>query len=318
MSLRATQFQPPNNTDGEDLVVGSNNQVGYDNTESNAELLTVQIKFDPISGTLTLIKAGGDIIEASGFMISSQIGKGPQGRKGRRGKDGRAGRDGSDGATGLAGCTGSNGATGVTGPTGNAGPDGAKGLDGIYGERGEKGERGDRGPVGPTGPDGVVGATGMSCLRGPTGATGPTPHPNVVFSETIPTDQAFFAWATPAYRGKPRPVIQKYQALNLVLTKPTITSKRYKETQIFIAEFNIKATATGGSGNYQYKWSYPTVTNTVFTPNGKQLHVKVVMSASASERKTTSQSISLTLYDVGQTVKPSITASTTYTVNTVG
>ena len=316
--LEAVQFQTPNNTDGEDLVVGTGNGVGFESTATDADLRVAQLKFDASKGLLTLVRAGGSIIETSGFMTNAQIGKGPIGRKGKRGKKGRDGRDGKDGATGESGCTGRNGATGATGLRGNQGPDGAKGLDGIFGERGNKGGRGDQGPEGPTGPDGVVGATGISCIRGATGPTGPTPNPYAVFSESIPTDQSYFAWCTPAHRGQPRPVIQVYQALNVTVTKPTVTSKRFNDTEIFVAEFTIKANASGGSGKYRYNWSYPTITNTAFTPNGKQLHVKVVTSAAAAERKTQTQNVSLTLYDVGQTVKPSLTTSTTYTVNTVG
>jgi hypothetical protein len=316
--LEATQFQAANNTEGDDLVVGSEDKVGYEDLSSNSDLLIAQLQFDATQGILTLIKKGGDVITTSGFMITAQVGKGPVGRRGRRGKAGRDGRDGKDGSTGTSGCTGPDGLTGADGPTGNAGPDGAKGLDGIYGERGNKGGRGDQGPIGTTGPDGVIGATGMSCLRGPTGATGPTPAATCIFSDTIPTDQSYFAWCTPAYRGQARPVIQKFQELNLVLTRPTVTSKRFNSTLIFVADFYIKANASGGSGNYQYNWSYPTVPNTVFTPNGKQLHVRVVTTAAASERLTQTHNVSLTLYDVGQTVKPSLTTSTSYTVNTVG
>ncbi len=317
-NLNASQFQAPNNTAGDDLEVGAGNQINYADTSSDADLKTAQLRFDQTKGLLTLVRVGGELLETTGFMVASQLGKGPQGKKGKRGKAGRDGRDGADGETGVAGCAGANGVNGVEGPQGPQGPDGATGLQGYLGDRGDKGERGDTGPVGPTGPDGVIGMDGASCIRGATGPTGPTPKATAIFSATMPTDMSYFAWCTPAIKGQTRPVIQKYQPLNLTITKPTVTSKQFGSSRVYIADFYIKATMTGGSGNYQYVWSFPTVKGTVFSASGKQLHVKYTTSIASGERSTTSQSVSLTVYDVGQPVKPSIISSTTYTINTVG
>lgn len=316
--LNVDQFQTPINVESDELVVSVSESVGFEDTASNADLRIADVVLDPIKGLLSIVLAGGQTLDTSGFLVKSQIGKGLQGKRGKTGKSGRDGRDGRDGSTGLAGCDGPDGERGAVGDMGADGPDGEKGIDGDQGEYGDQGPRGDKGPTGPTGPDGVQGHDGMDCIRGATGPVGPAPKPNAYFGVDIPTDPAIFAWCTPAVRGQPRPVIQKYQPLTLTVTKPTVTSKRYKSSFIFIAEFDIEAKAKGGTGSYQYNWEPEDLTGTQYTKNGKRLHVKTTTHAKDGEVVTVGANVKLVVYDVGQATRPSISTTTSFKVKAVG
>ena len=316
--LNVDQFQTPINVESDALVVATSESLGFEYTASNQDLRIADVVLDPVKGLLSIVLAGGQTLDTSGFLVKSQIGKGPLGKKGKAGKAGRNGRDGRDGVDGESGCDGSQGERGVIGSAGADGPDGEKGIDGDQGDYGDKGPRGDKGSTGPTGPDGVQGHDGMDCVRGATGPAGPAPNPYAYFGVAIPTDPAIFAWCTPAIRGQPRPVIQKYQPLTLTVTKPTVTSKRYKNSFIFIAEFDIQATAKGGTGSYQYNWEPEALTGTEYTKNGKRLHVKTTTHAKDGEIVTVGADVKLVVYDVGQATRPSISTTTSFKVKAVG
>jgi len=317
MSLDARQFRTSLSSDEPvDAQVGSESDVVL--SDIGSDYPAADVKFNKDTGTLIIIKENGDEVVASGFLVQTLIGRGATGPKGRTGINGRDGRDGTDGETGPTGCDGLVGATGPTGEDGEDGEDGPDGIEGEMGEDGDKGERGDDGAVGPTGPDGVRGADGICCISGPTGPTGPAPIPVAVFSLKLPTDPAVFAWCTPAERGKPRPVLDRFQPLNVSLPSPTVLARRFNGGYMFTSEFDVIASVVGGSGKFQYKWYVKAPKEVEYTENGKKLHLKAFLKALAGEVNTIGVDIRLIVYDVGQPNKVSIEATTLVKIKAVG
>ena len=272
-----------------------------------------KLKFSPTSGTLVLTLSDGTDLSCRGFLVPSQLQSGPTGHKGAKGLAGRNGRAGRDGATGCTGCDGERGIVGPIGPAGATGSDGPDGPTGPLGYRGPRGETGVQGPTGITGNQGVVGARGSCCIQGPTGARGPQPAPTAIFAPTIPDDEKWFAWVIPlSPTATTRPQIPQYSVVKVVLPSTKLVAKRYKLSSTYVGHLDLTATVSGGTGNYEYDWDYPSVSGVGFAQNGSTLRIS--FSGTKAAAQAISMNIVLRVRDVGRPTKPMTSGKTTIKV----
>lgn len=160
----------------------------------------VAIDFNQETGTVSIIKANGEIVAIEGLLTQVDFGVGKQGDRGLRGQDGIDGLDGDDGDVGDDGCEGEQGKQGAKGNPGAEGKDGAIGIPGPIGETGLDGLQGPVGKQGRFGHEGSRGRKGPSCgadAQGADGVEGEAPVPSVVISNTAPSDATVLLWGKP-------------------------------------------------------------------------------------------------------------------------
>lgn len=294
--------------DGEKVVVGDNGVLTTEVTPTASDLLVVRTVYNDSRGTLTMIRQNGDTIEVTGFPTTAQLSNAMRGRKGRRGLPGRDGRDGITGNTGKAGCDGGPGPLGLDGEEGGAGEDGPDGPQGLMGRRGINGLEGDDGPDGRVGDDGVVGASGPSCIVGARGPAGPAPNGKCVESSTLPTSPATFLWVLPV-TGSERPTVPRWSDVVVNVKSKTVQAMRFQQSSTFTAMFDIEATATGGSGMYEFTWTVPDVAGVKFTPSGLRLRVEYARRIPYPEYPGEIFTVKLAVRDTVRPGKPSFYAS---------
>lgn len=140
-------------------------------TNTNDKLV-VEFAFDPVSGSLVMVRRNKQEERIFGFMRQSDFGVGGTGPRGLPGNDGKDGFEGRAGKDGDVGCPGKEGTPGKPGETGN---EAQPGLIGITGPEGCEGSTGDRGVMGREGRPGFEGSRGMlgaECLPSSVGADG--------------------------------------------------------------------------------------------------------------------------------------------------
>lgn len=293
--------------EGDRVIVDSDRNLSSEPAPSASDLEVVRVVYNDDAGELTLVRRNGSTEVIKGFSTKAQLSRSKRGRKGRQGHTGADGRDGYTGATGTPGCPGGRGLVGLDGEVGGDGEDGPDGAPGLMGRRGPRGEDGDEGEDGPIGNEGIVGMPGPNCISGKRGPTGPAPNGNCVESSTLPTDPAVFLWLLPL-TGTERPVVPRWTNVVVNVKPKTIQAQRFQQTNIFTAMFDVEATATGGSGMYEYVWTVPDVKNTKFTPAGLRLRVEYSGKASDPSYPGELFTVKLQVRDIGRPGKPSFAA----------
>ncbi|WP_254903151.1 exosporium leader peptide-containing protein [Bacillus toyonensis] len=165
---------------------------------------------------------------------------------------------GPTGSTGATGATGPTGNTGLTGPTGNTGPTGATGATGPTGITGPTGATGPTGNTGATGPTGPTGATGPT---GNTGATGPTGTIiQSAFRATANQSQIIGAFTQVLFPEEQFDLNNEYNPANSTFTPA--------QNGIYLVQATI------------------CVDQTIVTPSGLELEIRVNGNAAATETET--------------------------------
>lgn len=310
MRLRISQIDAIGGADEAELVVGEFGEITQVVSTADNDSPTEITSFNPDTGVLTFVHDNGAVSEIRGFPRPSDILPGDKGKRGPRGLPGIDGRTGRDGNTGRVGCDGGPGATGHTGDDGEDGEDGPQGPRGVYGPLGEDGEGGYEGNQGPTGADGPVGPRGPSCRIGKRGAAGPAPIGTAVFSSTIPTNPAVFLWLVPFdMNSGVRPTVPKWTDIVVKVQPATVVARRVGDTLTYMATFDVKATAIGGSGQYEFTWTVPEVTGVSVKPNGLSLTVLYSKRIPDSSYPGELFTVKLSVRDVGRPGKPSFAST---------
>lgn len=310
MNFRIDQIEAVGGTDPAELVVGEFGELETHVPVADNESPTVITTFNSETGVLTFFHENGARSEIRGFPMSSDVKQGDRGPRGLRGLPGYDGHTGKDGRDGQAGCTGARGGTGNVGDFGADGEDGPQGVRGVYGPNGEEGEEGYEGPIGPTGPDGAVGVRGPSCAIGKRGAAGPAPIGTAVFSATVPLKPEVFLWLVPMdINSGVRPVVPKWTDVAVAVKPTSVVARRVGETLTYMATFEVKATATGGSGNYEFTWTVPEISGVSVKPNGLSLSVTYSKRVPNSDYPGELFTVKLSVRDVGRPGKPSFAST---------
>lgn len=305
MSFRIEQVEAVGGKDSAELVVGEYGEILSVVPVADNDSPTVITAFNSETGVLAFIHENGARTEIRGFPKPSDIKEGKKGKRGPRGLPGIDGTGGRDGSTGRNGCEGGAGATGHTGDDGDDGEDGPQGQRGIYGPIGESGLEGYRGRTGPTGPDGSVGKRGPSCQVGKRGPAGPAPIGTAVFSAEIPSNPAVFLWLVPMdLNSGVRPVVPKWTDVAVKVQPANVVARRVGDTLTYMATFDVKATATGGSGVYEFTWTVPEITGVSVKPNGLYLTVTYSKRIPDSSYPGELFTVKLSVRDVGRPGKP--------------
>lgn len=294
--------------DGDKIVVGVNGALTTAPAPSASDLVVVHAVYSSQTGTLTLVRQNGDTEAIAGFPTAAQLVGAKRGRKGRRGLAGRDGRDGQTGNTGVDGCDGIKGGVGADGDFGEDGEDGPDGAPGLMGRRGPKGEEGYEGKEGETGPDGVIGNPGPSCIVGARGPNGPAPLGNCVEGSALPTNPAVFLWMLPV-TGSDRPVVPRWSDIVVNVKNRSVQAQRFQQSNTFTAMFDVEATATGGSGVYEFTWTVPEILGIVFTPAGLRLRVEYSRRAPSADYPGEIFTVKLAVRDAVRPGKPSFMAT---------
>lgn len=313
-SLRLDQIKTNGDVDGKEIVGGD--ELSFVDTDALANTQIADIKFDPKTGNLTVIKRSGNIVTISGLPTVSLFGEGVPGSKGAPGQPGRNGRNGRDGSTGRRGNTGERGGKGKPGPDGDDGIDGPDGDDGYRGYPGSAGPAGPTGVDGEIGPDGPAGEDGPSCISGATGPTGPAPNTQVVVSSALPTTKTTFAWCFPISTTNPIPALPAVPAIGASVSNVDLVATRVVAgNDLFYAQAYLPANVRGGSGNYAYKWSISSAQDLTIKGNTDRI-VQIIYNGKVDPGKTLSLTATLTcvVTDMGQTSRPTATVKSTVKV----
>ena len=189
------------------------NKVNFTPDANEASKYINDVQFNSKTGTLSIIKLNGEILEITGFLTQDQLGKGERGTRGRQGKEGDDARPGKEGREGDEGCQGNEGKAGPNGKEGRDGGNGPVGIPGKTGCDGLTGDPGLEGIEGDKGFQGELGRKGIDCIFGKIGPIGPKPKATAWIGETEPTDD-YVIWAFP-FSGDV-PVLEDPGALAIV------------------------------------------------------------------------------------------------------
>lgn len=313
-TLRLSDIQTDPNDSGKEAV-SENGVVEYAASDLETLKAIGKIRFDSNTGLLTFIKKNGDIVQVSGLPTLSSFGQGKTGPRGAPGATGRDGRDGRDGETGKTGCGGSSGQRGLTGPDGEDGKDGEEGDEGYPGYQGDPGRPGPVGATGLTGPIGPRGNDGPSCIAGATGPTGPSPITTAVVSTVTPADNRVFAWLYPTGAGTPAPALPTIQVLSASASNVSMVGQRSVQgSDLFNALAYLPVNVRGGRGGYKYKWTLSKMDNmSLADDTTSTVQIKFDGRVEPGTEKILRGTITCVVTDLGQTSRPTATATSTIT-----
>lgn len=314
-TLRLSDIQTDPNDSGKEAVSG-NGVVEYAASDLETLKAIAKIRLDSTLGLLTFIKKNGEIVQISGLPTLSSFGSGKPGPRGAPGAPGRDGRDGRDGETGRTGCAGNPGPRGLTGPDGEDGKDGEEGQIGYQGYQGDPGGPGPVGATGLTGPIGPRGNDGPSCISGSVGPTGPAPITTAVVSTTTPGDSRVFAWLYPTAAGTPAPPLPTIQALSASASNVSMVGQRSVQgSDLFNALAYLPVNVRGGRGGYKYKWTISKMEGiTLADDTTSTVQIKYDHRVEPGSEKVLRGTITCVVTDLGQTSRPTVTATSTVTL----
>lgn len=313
-TLSISQISTDVNDSGKEAIA-SDGTLQFETTDLQTQTQIAKIKFSSANGVLTFIKLNGEVVEVSGLPTIASFGEGKPGQRGAPGATGRDGRDGRDGETGVSGCEGGSGNRGLDGTDGTDGEDGEQGPPGYPGYPGPVGRKGPTGATGSTGPLGPRGNDGPSCIAGATGPTGPAPIETAVVSTVVPTDSRVFAWLYPTAAGTPAPALPTIQTLSASASNVSMVGQRSVQgSDLFNALAYLPVNVRGGRGGYKYKWSISKMDNiSIADDTTSTVQIKFDGRVEPGSEKVLTGKITCVVTDLGQTSRPTATATATIT-----